>query len=113
MFKHSIPIAYEVKPPHSRSTLTWIISILAASVFLVPVAAEGAALCYAQWCEIMGKTTKVQTPIIDWIGSGLEKARDLLGEHVGPTFQSTVRDPSVALPVALVLIVVAMTMLRR
>jgi hypothetical protein len=113
MFKQSIPIAYEVKPTRSRSTMIWIMSILAAGVFLVPVAAEATVVCYAQWCEIMGTTTNVQTPIIDWIGSGLQKAHDLVGEHVGPTFQHTVRDPTVALPVALVLIVVAMAMLRR
>jgi hypothetical protein len=113
MFKQSIPIAYEVKPTRSRSILPWIISIVAAGVFLVPLATEGAAICYAQWCEVMGKSTDVRTPFIDSIVSGLQNARDLLTESVGPTFQRTIRDPAVALPAAAVLLVVAMAMLRR
>jgi hypothetical protein len=113
MFKQAIPIAYEVKPTRSRSILPWIISIVAASVFLVPLATEGAAICYAQWCEVMGTSTDVRTPFIDSMVSGLQNARDLLTESVGPTFQRTIRDPTVALPAAAVLLVVAMAMLRR
>ena len=113
MFKQAIPIAYEVKPTRSRSILPWIISIVAAGVFLVPLATEGAAICYAQWCEVMGKSTDVRTPLIDSMVSGLQNVRDLLTESVGPTFQRAIRDPTVALPAAAVLLVVAMAMLRR
>ena len=105
MFKQAIPIAYEIKPTRSRSIRPWIIAIFAAGVFLVPLAAEGAAICYAQWCELMGQSTDVRTPIIDSIGSGIQNARDLLAESIGPTLQRTIRDPTVALPVASVLIV--------
>jgi hypothetical protein len=113
MFKQAIPIAYEIKPTRSNSTLSWIISIILAAIFLVPLATEGMVICYAQWCELMGKSTAVQTPFIDSMGSGLEIARDLLAERVAPALQRVVRDPTVALPVATVLLVLAMAMLRR
>ena len=114
MFKQAIPIAYEIKPTRSNSTLSWIISIILAAIFLVPLATEGTAICYAQWCELMGKSTAVQTPFIDSMGSGLENARDLLAERACQSCPCrVVRDPTVALPVAAVLLVLAMAMLRR
>ncbi len=113
MFKQAIPIAYEVKPTNSRSIRPWIIATLAAGAILAPLAAEGTAICYAQWRELMGNSTDVRTPIIDSIGSGIQNARDLLSESVGPTLQRTIRDPTLALPVASALIVVAMAVLRR
>ena len=113
MFKQAIPIAYEVKPMRSRSILPWIIAIVAAGVFLVPLATEAGALCFAQWCELMGKSIDVRTPLIDSMTSGLQNACDLLAESVGPTIQRTIHDPTVALPVASVLLVLAMAMLRR
>ena len=113
MFKQAIPIAYEIKPTRSHSTLSRIMSIVAAAVFLVPLATEGTLVCYAQWCELMGKSTAVRTPFTDSLGSGLENARDRLAESVAPALQRVVRDPAVALPVAAVLLVLAMAMLRR
>ena len=113
MFKQVVPIDHDVKPTRFRSSLPWIISIVAIGALLAPLAAEGAASCYAQWCEIMGKSTEVKTPIIDSLGSGLEHARDLLSDSLGSAFQLTLRDPTVALPFAAVLLVVAMAMLRR
>ena len=113
MFKQSIPIAYEVRPPRSKSALRWTMSIIAAGVFLAPLAKEGAAICYAQWSEIMGKSTDVRTPIIDSVASGLQYARDLLADSLGSTFRRTIHDPTLALPVASVLVVLAMAVLRR
>jgi hypothetical protein len=113
MFKHSVPIVYEVRPASSKSKLPRILSILASGALLAPLAAEGAAICYVQWCEIMGKSAKVQTPIIDSIGSGLLCVRDLLADSFGSTFQRAIHEPTIALPVASVLLVLAMAVLRR
>ncbi len=113
MFKQAIPIDHDVKPTRFTSRLPWIISIVAVGAVLAPLAAEGAASCYAQWCEIMGKSTEVKTPIIDSIASGLEHARDLLADSLGSAFEVTLRDPAVALPFAAVLLVLAMSMMKR
>jgi hypothetical protein len=113
MFKQSIPIAHEIKPTPTKSIRTWIIFIVGLGAILAPLVVEGTAICYAQWCEIMGKEIEARTPIIDSIAAALQSAHDLVADSLGPTFQSTIHNPNVALPVASVLLVVAMAMLRR
>ncbi len=113
MFKQAVPIDHNVKPTRLKSSLPWIICIITAGVFLVPLAFEGATICYAQWCEITGKSVKVQTPIIDSIANGLQRTRDLLVDSFGLTVQRTINDPVVTLSFAALLLVLAMAVLRR
>ena len=87
--------------------------MLAVGIVLAPLAVDGVALIYAQWCEVMGKSTVVHTPVFDLIGNGLQYARGVLAEHMGPLFGRALGDPVIALPVAAALIVVGIASLRR
>jgi hypothetical protein len=113
MFKKAVPIANEIKPTQSKSIRPRIIFVVSVVVILVPLAAEGAAICYAQWRGIMGKSTEARTPILDSMGSGFQHARDLLADSLGSPFHGAIHDPNLALPVAAGFLVVAMAMLRR
>jgi hypothetical protein len=113
MFKQALLFDHEVKPTRSKSIVPRLISVLAACIFLVPLAAEGAAMCYAQWSGILGKTTEVRTPIVDTMGSGLQRVRELLAVSRWAPFERAIHDPTVALPIASLFLVVAMAILRR
>jgi hypothetical protein len=109
MFKQSIILAHEIPPTPSRSTRAQIVSVIAVIVFLAPLAWAGATICYSQWCQVMGGSTEVPTPVIDSIAAGLRDSRDWLADSIGPAIQ----DPYVALPVASLLLILGMAMLRR
>jgi hypothetical protein len=68
---------------------------------------------YAQWCEALDGPTDVRTPVIDWIGASVSHVHDAYREAIAPDLERAVRDPRVALPAAIVLIVVGMLMLKR
>ena len=113
MFKPSITLADvpDAARPHAIRLRTILLATMV--LVLVPLAAEAALKCYAQWCEVMGSSAEVQTPIIDSIGEGIQTARASLAEDLGPTWHAATHDPYVALPAAAILIVVAMAWLRR
>jgi hypothetical protein len=113
MFKPSILLVDQIEPPRSNAMRLRYVFLLAVIVIFVPLAVEAVAICCSQWCEVMGRTSEVRTPMIDSIEQGLQDARESLAESVGPTWHTAIRDPSIALPVSSVLIVVAMAMLRR
>ncbi len=113
MFKPSIMLVDQIEPRRSSAVRLRYAFLLAVIVVLVPLAVEAASICYSQWCEVLGRASDVRTPVIDSIGQGLLDARESLAESFGPTWHSAIRDPSIALPVCSVLIVAAMTMLRR
>ena len=49
---------------------------------------EACVLCYAQWCEVMGTSAEVRTPIIDSIGKRSAGCPRLArGEHLRPALQ--------------------------
>ena len=55
----------------------------------------------------------MSTPIIDTMGNGLQNANELFGDRIAPGFQRLVRNPRIALPISSILIVAAISMLRR
>jgi hypothetical protein len=113
MPKNSLPIGIDSRHarPKSRRRRT-LFKVIFLVVIALPVW-EGLVVFYAQWCDVMGTSAKVRTPIIDAISSGLAIGRDHFMEDLGPSFNSCLRDPMVALPVAAVFLVVAMAMLKR
>jgi hypothetical protein len=113
MFKTSIMLADEIEPPRSQPMRPRRIFLIALGLFLVPLAVETAAICYSQWCEVLGRASELRTPIIDSITQGLGDAHDSLADCVGPRWHAAIRNPSIALPVSSVLVVLAIAMLRR
>ena len=112
MFKPSIMLADVIEPSRPRTMRLRTVLLAAVVCFFVPLAAEAALICYGQWCEVLGGSADVQTPIIDSVGEGIQTARELLAEDLGPTWHAATHDAYVVLPVATVLIVVAMAILR-
>jgi hypothetical protein len=113
MSKSHIPLALDIRPARSRPGLARIVPVFVAGILLGPLALEGVLCCYAQWCEVIGKSTDVNTPILDTIAQGHQNGREWLGEQVAPTLHRVLREPKIALPVSSILIVVAIALLRR
>jgi hypothetical protein len=113
MFKQVVSPATEAKPARSRISPPRIIAILVTLALLAPLAAEGAATCYAQWSTLMGKNHEVPTPIIDAIGSGLDRAGELFSDHVGSPLDHAIHDVNFVFPVGALLLVFAMALLKR
>ena len=113
MFKPSIMLVEKIESPHARPLRLRMVLLIALGIFLVPLVVEAAAICYSQWCEVMGRSSEVRTPLINAIGEGLVRAENRWPRRIGPTWDSAVYDPSIALPVSSVLIILAMAMLRR
>lgn len=112
MFKPSIMLADVLDPPQSWTIRLWTIISIAVSLFVVPLAMEMTLICYSQWCEVMGDSIEVGTPIIDAIGQSTGDACELLVEILGPPWHAATHDPFIALPLMTISIVTAMAMLR-
>jgi hypothetical protein len=113
MSKSHVPLALDIRPARSSPRLARILPIFVVGVLLGPLALEGILCCYAQWCEVMGESTEVNTPILDALVQGHHNGREWLGDRVAPTFHRVFREPKIALPVSSILIVVAIALLRR
>jgi hypothetical protein len=112
MSKSRPSIIHDIKPVRSKRNFR-MIPIIVVSILVVPLLVEGAMICYAQWCEVMGTSTEIHTPITDSMFKCFEDARVSFGESIGPGLHRSLGDASIALPVALVFIVLAMAMLKR
>jgi len=112
MFKPSIMLADQIEPTRSPPMRSRVVFLIGVPIILIPLAVEAASICFAQWCEVMGRTSEVQTPIIDSIGDGLRNTRDLLAETIGPTLYAATHDPAVALPVASAFVLLALALFR-
>jgi hypothetical protein len=113
MAKNFIPIAYDIHAARPKSSRWRIGAIFVLAVIIVPVVVESAALCYGQWCSITGRSTRVSTPIIDTVSSVFHDTRDAFEDLLSPSVTRVFREPGMAIPVALVLIVCGMMLLRR
>jgi hypothetical protein len=113
MSKNSIMLAPDLRPqrPGTRLLPSAVICLLAA--LLVPLLMEGVVLCYSRWCEVLGTSVDVRTPVLDSIGDHLQDAREAVWNTVAPQFQKVPWNPKVVLPIAAVIMALAMMMLRR
>jgi hypothetical protein len=113
MAKSPISIAYDIPPARPRSSRWRIGTIFILAIVIVPLVVEGAALCYGQWCSITGSSTRVSTPVMDMVLNAFLETKYVLEDLLSPSFKRVFREPRVAIPVALVLIVCGMMLLRR
>jgi hypothetical protein len=112
MPKNSITLAPDIRPDRRRRRLLPILSLFVTVPLLVPVIMDAVALCYGQWREILGTPTDVRTPTLDAIGERIEEVREDLWYHVSCRFNRVPWNPRVVLPVAVVVMLMAMVMLR-
>lgn len=113
MAKYSIPIAYDIPAGRPKSSRWRIGTICTLVVIIVPFAVESAALCYGQWRSITGSSTHVSTPVMDTFSNAFLETKYVFEDHFMASFARVFREPAVAIPVALVLIVCGMMLLRR
>ena len=112
MSKNPIPLAPDVRPDRPRRKVLPILSIFVVAPLLAPIIMDTLALCYGQWCEVLGSRTNVRTPTLDAIGDRVDAVREDLWYHVSSRFQRVPWNPRVVLPIAVTVMVLAMMMLR-
>jgi hypothetical protein len=113
MDKNPIPLAPDLTSDRRRSKLLPIALIVVLALLFAPLVLEAAALCYAQWCVILDKSTAVRTPLIDSIGERIEEVREDLWYRFSSRFQRVPWNPKVVLPIIGAVMALAMLMLRR
>jgi hypothetical protein len=113
MAKNPIPIAFDDITSRPKSSPWRIGTICVLAIIIVPIVVEGAALSYGQWCSITGRSNRVSTPIMDTVSNAFHETRSVVDDVFSPSFARVFREPGVAIPVALVLIVIGMTLMRR
>jgi hypothetical protein len=113
MPKHPIPLAPDTRPDRPRRRrLLPILALFVTVPLLAPVIMDAVALCYGQWREVLGAPSDVRTPTLDVIGERIEEVREGLWYQASCHFNRVPWNPRVVLPIAVVVMVMAMVMLR-
>jgi hypothetical protein len=112
MSKKTITLAPAQKPDRPQARLAAICLCCALGALTAPLIAEGVALCYAGWCDILDRPVVVRTPVLDSIGEHYQNARDDIRNAVSPYFQRVPWNPRIVLAAATVIMGLAMVMLR-
>jgi len=103
----------EIQVEHHRSKWPSVLMALILLLGLGPLALEGIALCVGTWKEFLGVSGNVKTPVLDGVQDSLNDMSDIFWSQITPWFRSMPWDPKMVLPVAAVVMVMAMLMLRR
>jgi hypothetical protein len=112
MHKCQIPIADHHSSSGRKSKPLRTASIVLLGFLLVPLVAEGAWFCFAQWCQIMGKNTDAKTPMLDALNEHVQSAHESFWDGVAPWFQYLPWNPTVVLSIGAVLMAFAIRMLK-
>lgn len=113
MMKNQLTLASDLGSDRPRRKVLPILSLFVAIPLLAPVVIDAVALCYGQWCDMLGTPSSVRTPTLDAIGEKVAGIREDVRYHVTSHFQRVPWDPRVVLSVSVVVMVLAMMMLRR
>ena len=111
--KNLLTLAPDLGSDRPRRRVLPILSLFVAVLLLAPIVVDAVALCYGQWCDMLGVRCSVHTPTFDAIGEGVAEVREDVRYHVTSHFQRVPWNPRVVLPVSLIIMLLAMTMLRR
>ena len=103
----------EVMEEHRRPRWPLVLVVLILLVGLGPLALEGAAVLVGTWKEFLGVSCNVRTPLLDSLQDNLNDMNAETTRQIHHWFNSMPWDPNMVLPVAAVVMVVAMLMLRR
>jgi hypothetical protein len=112
MAKNLITLAPDLKPDRPRRKLLPILSLFVTFPLLAPILFDAVTLCYGGWRELLGTPTAVKTPTLDAIGERVGEVREDLWYRVSSRFQRVPWNPRVVLPVAVLVMLLAMVMLR-
>ncbi len=103
----------EIPVEHHRPRWPGVLMALILLLGLGPLAIEGIALCVSEWKEFLGIADNVKTPVLDGFQNNLNDIQDIFRSQITPYLSSMPWDPKMVLPVAAVVMVMAMLMLRR
>jgi hypothetical protein len=112
MHKAPIPIALDIQPPRHKRSVLRSAAILFLGIALAPIIADGTSLCYAQWCQVMGRNVEARTPVFDSLHDGLESGHRSVGTTISSFFQGIPWSPKIVLLVGVIVMVVGMMMLK-
>jgi len=98
-------------PPRPRWAKIVLIALLVAG--LVPLGLDGMSICLGHWKEYLGMRSEITTPTLDRVAECLHDLDTALWAKVAPWFYSLPWEPGVVLPVAIIVMALAMLMLRR
>ncbi len=113
MRKVAVPLDREISPKRRRSKVLQLAVVVVLGLLLAIPGVEGAAVCIGKWREVLGTNTEVRTPILDSISAELQAAHDSMSNWIHPHFQRLPWNPSYVLPIAAVVTVLGMGMLKR
>jgi hypothetical protein len=113
MTKNLLTLAPDLTSERPRRKVLPILSLFIAVPLLAPLVIDAVAFCYGQWCDMLGIPSSVRTPTLDAIGEELAGVREEVRYHVTSHFQRVPWNPRVVLAVSVVVMLLAMTMLRR
>jgi hypothetical protein len=112
MYKFPIPIAHDIRPVPSRWRLLRSSAIVLLGISLAPLISEGSAICYAQWCQVLGRNAEAKTPLLDSLHEGLESGHRSFWAAISPYFQRLPWSPKLVLFVGVILMILGMLMLK-
>jgi hypothetical protein len=112
MSKQLITLAPDLRPDRHRRKWLPIASLFVAIPLLAPIVMDTLALGYGQWREMLGTPITVRTPTLDAIAERVAEVREDARYHIGSHFNRVPWNPRVVLPVAVLVMIVAMMMLR-
>ena len=112
MHKFPIPIAHDTPAARSRSRLLHSSGIVVLGLSLAPLIYEGCAICYAQWCQVLGRNAVATTPVIDVLQGELESGHRSIWGVITPHFQRLPWNPKLVLLVGVIFMIIGMMMLK-
>jgi hypothetical protein len=112
MKKLTIPLAHDIGPKRRGSKLIRITLIVVLGVAIAALIHELGSFCHGQWCQVLGNDAEVHTPIFDSVLEGVHTAYHSLWGSISPYFERVPWSLNIVLPIAAIVTVVAMVMMR-
>jgi hypothetical protein len=99
------------RPP--RKSRTPMVILLCLVLLASPVVYEGGLICYSNWQSMLGGHSSVQTPVLDSLSGIWREGRLQTTRRLQPTLTSGAWNPSMAIPITLVMAGLGALLLRR
>jgi hypothetical protein len=113
MPKLPIPIAHDMSSESRTTKIIRAALFVVVGVILAGPAVEVASMCYGQWCQILDKDSDdTQTPILDSVQDGVQSAHQSAWAWIAPYFQRVPWSPSLVLPIAAVVTLVGIMLMK-
>ncbi len=112
MAKNPITLAPDLKPESPRRRLLPLLALVVTIALSIPILRDAVVVCYGQWREMLGTPTAVKTPTFDAIGEQVGEVREDVWYHISNRLNRVPWNPRVVLPVAAVVMLLAILMIR-